>query len=248
MMIHQPASLWPGRQHGPFKIRRMRPGHGLGVAGDDGLGPLGTIDRASLSGGLTVPMHEHRDDEILSYLRQGELHHTDNVAPPETLTPSHLMLMNSGSGLSHEEHIPRSAPTTTEMLQIFVRPHTASLPPRLQFHSFAATTSPAKDWRLIAGPEGASAPLELRNQVWVHDRHCRAEDLITLTPAPGLAIWLHLFSGTASLPSGSDLTEGDSVLWVDETPPALQIHHPAELIVFLVDLTAPFTRLGSLSG
>ena len=96
MILHQPATLWPSSSHGPFRIRRMRPGTGLGRPdGDTGLGPLGTVDRASLSPGLTVPMHEHRDDEILSYLRSGQMHHSDSSGAAQMLDATTLMLMLS---------------------------------------------------------------------------------------------------------------------------------------------------------
>lgn len=247
MILYQPASLWPGRQHGPFRIRRMRPGHGLNVAGDDGLGPLGTVDRAMLTPGLLVEMHEHVDDEILSYLRKGVMHHRDDTQEEKILTPQHLMLMNAGSGFSHEEEIPPSAQGLTEMLQIFVRPHEAGLPPRLQFHHFEDQDPPTDAWRLIGGPADTEAPMTLRNQVWVRDRLVTAGLDALLPAADDHTIWLHVFSGAGQL-GGQPMGPGDSAVVEGEPSLKYLAREGSVLVAFTVDRKAAFTRRGSLSG
>ena len=111
---------------GPFRLRRIRPGLGIDP-GDTGFGSLGLVDRAHLSAGLVVSMHEHRDDEIVSYLRTGALTHTDSGGNSETVTPTRLMVMNAGSGFSHEERMPEGE--DIHMLQIFLRPEAPGLAP-----------------------------------------------------------------------------------------------------------------------
>lgn len=108
------------RTHGPFQIRRVHPGAGLGSGDDRGFSGLGLIDHANLSLGLTVPMHEHRNDEIISYLRSGEMLHRDSDGRSEIVSPTRLMVMNAGASFHHEEAVQGSNPI--EMLQIFVRP------------------------------------------------------------------------------------------------------------------------------
>ena len=117
---------------GPFRIARIRPGHGVDHPehpGDTGFGPLGLVDRASLSPGLLVPMHEHVDDEIVSYLRSGTLTHRDSTGRKERIGRDRLMVMNAGRGFSHEESIPEATEggAGVEMLQIFIRPREAGL-------------------------------------------------------------------------------------------------------------------------
>ncbi len=58
-VINPDTHLRLGR--GPFQTRRIRPGLGI-QAGDGGFGALGLVDRAHLSAGLVVPMHEHRTE------------------------------------------------------------------------------------------------------------------------------------------------------------------------------------------
>ena len=106
------------RAHGPFQLRRIRPGVALGRTDDGGFGGLGLIDHARLQPGLVVRMHEHRNDEIISYLRSGRMQHTDSAGRSEVISPDRLMVMNAGAGFSHEEAVLGDDPI--EMLQIFV--------------------------------------------------------------------------------------------------------------------------------
>jgi len=72
-------------------------------------------------------MHEHRNDEIISYLRSGRMQHTDSAGRSEVISPDRLMVMNAGAGFSHEEAVLGDDPI--EMLQIFVRPQAANMEP-----------------------------------------------------------------------------------------------------------------------
>ncbi|NVO86718.1 pirin family protein [Hymenobacter terrestris] len=89
---------------------------------------------------VLVKMHEHRNDEILSYLRQGTLVHQDSTGQQAALTPTSLMMMNAGRGFWHEESIPKGG-EPIEMLQIFIRPHAANLEPQVACHSFPTAYS-----------------------------------------------------------------------------------------------------------
>lgn len=64
-------------------------------------------------------MHEQRNDEIVSYLRSGRMRHPDLAGTSEVISRDLLMVMNAGSGFSHEETVVGDDPI--EMLQIFVR-------------------------------------------------------------------------------------------------------------------------------
>ena len=46
---------------------------------DTAFGPLAIIDHAVMKKGLTIKMHEHVNDEILSYISSGVMHHKDSA-------------------------------------------------------------------------------------------------------------------------------------------------------------------------
>src|SRR5690625_133989 len=57
---------------GSFSITRIEPGLILGNKPEDtAFGPLANIDHAVMKKGLTIKMHEHVNDEILSYVSSG---------------------------------------------------------------------------------------------------------------------------------------------------------------------------------
>ncbi len=192
-------------------------------------------------------MHEHRNDEIISYLRRGTMWHTDTTGQHLPLNPTHLAVMNAGSGLSHEESIPSNS-EPVEMLQIFVRPHTVDLPPRFQ-HVELATAESRHAWRLLVAPEGQSAPATVRNQVWLYDVRLETGSSALATPVrPGGSAWLYVFSGAAEARGVGRLAAGDSLRFSASTPLMIAAEDVAQLVVILVECHAPYSRAGTLSG
>ncbi|MBC8082200.1 MAG: pirin family protein [Hymenobacter sp.] len=240
-------SRHPNRQHlnhGAFQLQRVHPGLALSNPADAGLGPLGLVDHAVVQPGPLVPMHEHRNDEILSYVRSGSVSHIDSTGNQRVLTPHYFMLMGAGRGFLHEEQV--LGPGPLHMLQIFIRPSAAELEPRVTFCQFDAADSP-NAWRLVAGPAGSEAPLIIRSQVWLYDVHLTRHTL-ALPDLQGRTAFLYVFSGAVKV-SGADLPlqEGDSLILEAEAVSVLA-PEDAQLVVFLLDRQASFSRAGTLSG
>ncbi len=239
-----PASSRSSMHRGPFNIDRITPGSILGPS-DTGLGGLGLIDHAQLEAGLLVSMHQHRNDEIISYLREGEMIHRDTQGDTQTLRRDFVMVMNAGSGISHEESVPTGK---VEMLQIFVRPISDDLPPRLQFHDFSGTSS-TNQWRGIAAPTGQDAPLQIRQQLRVLDTQLEVDQSLDLPtdsrfPRP----FLYVFDGAVQL-GNSRMSKGDAATWNSgEVEHVTALEDGASLVLFLIDMSAPASKSGTLSG
>ncbi len=232
--------------HGTFKIRRVRPGIKLGNPDDLGFGPLGMIDHAKLGAGLLVPMHEHRNDEILSYLRSGIVWHKDTHGGQLPMSANQLVVMNAGSGISHEESIPADG-EPVEMLQIFIRPFEADLAPNFQSHQFQSAVS-RDEWRLIAGPAESFPPLSVRNQVWVYDREV-VSGRIDIPVESNLDQFLYVFSGAIRIAGQEDLFAGDAITaGAGEELPGILAIEQCNLVMFHVDRNAAFSRAGTFSG
>lgn len=250
MIVLNRADDRPRFARGGFVIRRNFPGRGLGIPGEGGLGPLGAVDHSTLTPGEVIPMHEHRNDEILSYMVRGEMRHLDTAGGRVSITPTRLAVMHAGRGMRHEERVPEAGDGRSEavdMLQIFVRPRAEDLEPAFEHAEVAASPGPA--WRAVAAPDDdpGAAPVAFRNRVWIEDIDARPGPL-AIPARPGLDRWLVVFSGAVRL-GGPELRPGDSVTMVDEpgeTP--AEIVEPARLVLFHVDRSAPYTRAGTLSG
>ena len=238
--------------HGPFRIARIRPGHGIERPehpGDTGFGPLGLVDRASLSPGLLVPMHEHVDDEIVSYLRSGTLTHRDSTGREERIGRDRLMVMNAGRGFSHEESIPEATEggAGVEMLQIFVRPRAAGLAPRVQFADLDEADRLGR-WRRVVAPEGEPAPATVRQDVTILDAHLTAGATIDVPSSPGHDLWLFVFGGRVRIGGGREPAAGEAVAADGgDAIGSLTAITDADLVLFQLGAEARYTLAGSLS-
>jgi len=65
-------------QNGPFSIVPNLPGYAIPEHRDHGYGPLARFDDTTLEPGGFVPMHEHRNDEIITYITDGLVRHADS--------------------------------------------------------------------------------------------------------------------------------------------------------------------------
>src|SRR5690625_7521918 len=92
---------------------------------DSAFGPLANIDHAVMKKGLTIKMHEHVNDEILSYVSSGVMHHKDSADFEAPIDRGKLMMIITGESFWHEVKVTED---DEEMLQIFVRPNQADLP------------------------------------------------------------------------------------------------------------------------
>lgn len=230
-------------RQGPFRIRRIRPGEILGHDADSAFGPLSVIDHANLDVGTLVSMHEHINDEILSYLWRGTMVHQDSSGYKVALSPKKLMMMNAGRGFWHEESTPE---TPVEALQIFIRPQEANLAAGVQFFDRPAPIS-TDQWHLIGGPETTNAPLKIRQQVRVFDARLASGQELSIPTCDNLTHWIYVMEGAVRV--GSEyLVKGEAATDLDALLPCIHAESDASLVLFLVDRTARATRDGTISG
>ncbi len=230
---------------GKFVIRRVYPGLKRGDRRERGLGTLGAFDHSTLDPGFVIPMHPHRNDEILSYMRRGTMYHRDSEGIRMPIHAHNMMMMNAGREIFHEETLPADA-DPVDMLQVFFRPRKDDLEPQVQFATFEETFS-KNAWRLIGGPEDSSAPLKVRSASWLYDVYLDRSSIET-PELDGRTGYLYVFDGEVKLPRQSEtLRRGDGALVEGERVLA-ETDDVAELVYFMVDEKAPYTRSGMYSG
>lgn len=242
MMQILPADAGEPSGHRLFRVRRIRPGSILGPDADPAFGPFSVMDRANLAIGAVVKMHEHVNDEILSYLWRGTMIHEDSTGHREMLTPSRLMMMNAGRSFRHEESTPDES---VEMLQIFFRPTQADLDGRVQF--FGRSEIPLEGWALIAGPDGSDAPLTVRQDVRVYDARLSAGATLDVPVVDGRSPWLYVMDGEIVLGDHA-LAEGQAATWTPAERLTVRAQVAATIVLFLVNTDASGSRSGTISG
>ena len=241
MLYRQPKTQHIYRM-GPFTIRRNMPGAALPDYHDHGYGPLALFDDATLAPGTLIRMHEHRNDEIISYVPQGIMRHDDSTGTKLEIDHTTLMVMNAGASFWHEERT-LGDDETVRMLQIFVRPHTLDLEPRLQHRKLEEPVP--NTWRYLVGPEGTDAPLTVRNEVRLFDARLDADTILELPTYGDWDIYFYVFQGGVSI-QDETFAEGEQGLLVNTQKAVVRALQETLLVVFLVDRTAQVTRVGTI--
>lgn len=234
-----------GRMRGDFAqgfgVEILYPG--LSVTSDDsGIGPIGRIDRAQVQPGHLIGMHPHKDDEILTYIRDGEVLHRDTVGNEKKLDKTHFMMMNAGHTFQHEELM--LGDRSVKALQIFLRPNISDLEPRVQFHEFLEHES-VDSWRLIAGPR--TAPLIVRSDIQVFDARVSGNIKLHLpVTEKERHMLLYVYSGSVAY-ADHIVTEGESILITAVDHQVVPLAE-AEVVLFSFDPRAEVYRGGMFSG
>jgi redox-sensitive bicupin YhaK (pirin superfamily) len=200
-------------KNGPLSIVPKLPGYAIPDHRDQGYGPLARFDGTTLEPGGFVPMHEHRNDEIITYVADGLVRHADSSGARFVVGPTRIMVMNSGKGFWHEKSTRPDDPTL-HGLQIFVRPHTVDLEPNIQFTEIGSPV--LNEWRLLAGPENTEALSYVRNDVQLYDAHLMRGTEIDLQKRQGWDAFIHSYRGRIDV-NGTGLKTKESALLVKET-------------------------------
>lgn len=225
-----------------FKTRLNMPGWLLPRPRDHGYGPLAMVVESLLDPGRLIAMHEHRNDEILSWVPEGVMRHDDRARGRLNTDGSHLMVMNAGRSFWHsEETLPDDPPL--RMLQILVRPHSLDLPPNIQHGRI--DPAPINRWRHLVGPENGTAPFFVRNAVDVFDLRLEAEAKLMFPRADGRHLYFYVYSGSVET-GGVAFGEGDQGLCVSDGAVSLCARSEALIVAFLLDPNATVARQGTV--
>lgn len=234
------------KKSGGFGIDILYPGTIFPDTNDTGIATIGRIDHARIMPGTLVPMHPHRDDEILTYLRSGKVKHSDTVGRTEVISSQRLMLMNAGREFQHEELVLEES-DTLRGLQIFIRPEKGGMEPNVQFHDFSDVYS-VNRWRKVAG-KGQDFPLTFRSETSLYD--IRLEKGITrglpALPREDVSLLFYLFKGEMSVNNNITLKTGES-LFIKQEKPEFRALVESDIVLFVTDRDAPYFDSGMYSG
>jgi quercetin 2,3-dioxygenase len=158
--------------------------------------------------------HPHRDMEIVTWVVDGELAHTDSAGNSGVIYPGLAQRMSAGSGIRHSETNPAGRPV--RFIQMWVRPDTEGGPPgyaQLDINpelargglvpvasgrpsDDAALSIRQRDARLLAGRLRPGESVDIPDAPYVHLFVVRGA--ATLTPADAPDAAEHLSEGDAA--------------------------------------------------
>ncbi len=230
------------QNQGAFRIHFNFPGRAIPNHDDHGYGPLATVVESFMDPGTLIRMHQHRNEEIISWVPDGVMRHDDRQGNKLVTDPEHLMVMNAGSGFWHSEETLADDPPL-RMLQIFVRPHSLDLESDIQYEPIPDPI--ANEWRHLFGPEGTDAPLFVRNDVDFYDCYLDAGATTTLPSRSGWDTYGYVFEGAVQIGEES-VGYTESALVTDDGDVAVTATEDATMVAFTINPDAPITRQGTI--
>jgi hypothetical protein len=182
--------------------------HGLLVVNND--------DRVRAANGFGT--HGHADMEIVTWVLDGELEHTDSSGGHGIIYPGLAQRMSAGSGVRHSEMNP-SATADVHLVQMWVLPDTLGIPPGYEQRDVndqlaAGELVPVASGR---GHDGAVLVHQRDAVLWV----------ARLAPGSGVVVpdapHVHVFVaiGGTALDGAGDLGTGDAARLTDAGAPRL---------------------------
>ena len=240
--IHVAPRTDVSQHQGSFRTHFNFPGRAVPGHADHGYGPLATVVESFMDPGTRIRMHQHRDEEIVSWVPAGVMRHDDRQGNDLVTDAEHLLVMNAGSGFWHAEAT-RADDPPLRMLQIFVRPHSLGLDPGIQHEALPQPTPNV--WRRLFGPPDGDAPLVVRNDVFCDDCRLDAGATVALPAHADWDTYLYVFEGRVAV-DGATVDETESALVTAPDDVSVTAAEPSTLVAFCVDPDAPVTRQGTI--
>lgn len=194
-----------------------------------GFGPLRVINEDFIAADQGFGTHGHRDMEIITYVLEGEIAHSDSMGNGSTIRPGDVQRMSAGTGVRHSEFNP-SPDNSTHLLQIWIQPNALNVTPSYEEKRFSEEDKRGR-LRLIASEEGEDGSVRMHQDAKLYAGLFDNDEVAQLPLASGRRAFVHVARGEVEV-NGITLKAGDA-LKITETPSVdIANGKSAEVLVF----------------
>ena len=205
-----------------------------------GVGNLRVINEDRIAPGTGFGTHGHRDMEIVSYVLNGALAHTDSMGngmaggvsegkASGVIRPGDVQRMSAGTGVRHSEFNHESA-GETHFLQIWVLPDRAGIEPGYEQKHFDATSKRGQ-LRLVASHDGREGSVTIHADAAIHAGLFNGAERAELALDAKRIAYVHLVRGSL-LVNDRQLGAGDALRLDQESQLLIEGGEGAEVLVF----------------
>ena len=201
-----------------------------------GVGNLRVINEDRIAPGTGFGTHGHRDMEILSYVLDGALAHTDSMgngaagaAQSGVIRPGDVQRMSAGTGVRHSESN-HAADKPTHFLQIWLLPQHAGIEPGYEQKHFDAAAKRGK-LALVASPDGRDGSVTMHADASLRAGLFSGTERTELVLDPTRIAYVHLVRGSLRI-NDRQLQGGDALRLDRESTLVLEGGEDAEVLVF----------------
>ncbi len=194
-----------------------------------GFGPLRVINEDRVEPGKGFGTHAHRDMEIISYVLEGQLEHSDSMGNGSVIVPGDVQRMSAGRGVQHSEYNPsHSAPT--HFLQIWIEPSVRGIAPSYEQRNIPIEEK-RNTLRLIASPEGNDGAVRIHQDARIYAAVLEGSQGVVLALEAGRRAYVHVVRGALRV-NDVQLATGDAAKISGETTLRIDGDGGAEALVF----------------
>ncbi len=196
-----------------------------------GFATLRVINEDKIQPAQGFGTHGHRDMEIITYVLDGALEHKDSLGNGSIIRPGDVQRMSAGTGIFHSE-FNASRSESVHLLQIWILPNQAGLPPSYEQTLFAPT-SKQNQLRLIGSPNGREGSVTIEQAVDLYATILDAGQSVCHALGDRHRAWIQVARGSVTLGEGILLSAGDGAALTQESNLTLTgVADQSEVLVF----------------
>lgn len=194
-----------------------------------GFRSLRVINEDRVQGGQGFGAHPHRDMEIISYVIDGALSHSDSMGTGSVIKPGDVQRMSAGTGVTHSE-FNASKSELVHFLQIWLLPAERGIQPGYEQKTFGQSEKQGR-LRIVASPDGRDGSVTIHTDAALYAGIFEAGQTSELSLTPGRHAWVHVVRGSVRV-NGLDLKAGDGAAISDEPAVRVEGVNIGEILVF----------------
>ena len=190
---------------------------------------LRVINEDRVEAGKGFGRHSHRDMEIISYVLEGALEHSDSMGTGSIIRPGDVQTMSAGKGVAHSE-FNGSKEEPVHFLQIWIQPSERNIEPSYQQKTFSREDKQGK-LRVVASPDGRDGSVTIHTDAVLRAGLFDKGESTELALADGRHAYVHVARGRV-LVNGRELNAGDGATLSDEKAVQVEGVEGGEILVF----------------
>jgi hypothetical protein len=229
MIVKRPAA-----ERGHFNHGWLDTSHTFSFAGYHdpehmGFRTLRVINEDRVQGGKGFGAHSHNDMEIVTYVLEGALAHSDSMGNRSTIVPGDVQRMTAGTGVTHSEFNPRPQ-EPVHFLQIWILPDRRGLAPGYEQKAIPEAEERGA-LRLVASRDGRDGSVTIHQDVDLYASRLLPGERVKHAVASGRHAWLQVVTGRIEL-NGTALGAGDGAAVSRESALEMVAVEPAHFLLF----------------
>ncbi|MDP2341226.1 MAG: pirin family protein [Deltaproteobacteria bacterium] len=195
----------------------------------EGFRNLRVINEDRVTAGAGFGTHGHRDMEILSYVIDGALGHSDSMGNGGTIVPGDVQRMSAGTGVQHSEKN-HAKDRPVHFLQIWLLPSARGIAPGYAQKMFDVE-SKRDTLRLVASSDGRQGSISIHSDVDLYASMLSEGKQVKATLGRSGHGWVQVIKGVVDV-NGTVLQAGDGAAAIDERTLTITSRAESELLVF----------------